>query len=283
MTDEPEGVPAPDPVPDPAPDPVPDPASETVPPAPPAPPARSRRGPALLAVAAVVAVAAGGGIGYAVLRHDDRGTAAKSAATPWTPPAPTATKAFGAKSGGTHYGSLSRLLLPLPADYQPGPDVDAYGNDVRLDAQQASALFKDKFAGMSRKSRTAAEKTVDELHIEGAGLRTYLSPEHLVVRIQIVQVRNKAAARSGPAYFRALTKAFGVYRNGPRIKGHDNAICVLPPIEPGEKLDMMLCQATEGDLMVSFEVSGTLPLHKTLAADLLARQLDRIQDPGEAV
>jgi hypothetical protein len=245
---------------------------------------RSRRAPALIAVGALVAVAAGGGIGYAVLRQKDDGTAAKpAAATPWTPPAPTATKAFGAKSGGSHYGSLSKLLLPMPQNFSPGPDVEGFGNDVQLDAAEAVTLVKGDLSSLSKKQRTKSEKAIDQLHIEGAGMRTYRSSDNLIVQIEIVQMKNKAAARAETAFFRDFTKAMGIFRNGPKIKGHENAFCVLPPTKTGEELDLMTCHATEGDLMVSATVTGTVPLEKQEAVDLLAKQLDRIKDPGEAV
>jgi hypothetical protein len=45
----------------------------------------------------------------------------------------------------------------------------------------------------------------------------------------------------------------------------------------------MYCQATEGDLLITFNATGTTPFAKDTAADLLKKQLDRVQDPGEAV
>ncbi|MFJ1587192.1 hypothetical protein ACIOC1_28210 [Streptomyces sp. NPDC088197] len=291
MTDEPENVPpsvpaapfGPPAVPPPAPAPAPVPAPAPAPVPVPAP-VRSRRGPALIAVGALVAVAAGGGIGYAVLKQRDDGTSAKPAvATPWTPPAPTATEDFGAKSGGSHYGSLSELLLPMPAGYGPGPDVEGFGNDVELNATKAADLVKGDLGGLTKKQRAKTEKALAQLHIEGAGMRTYRSIENLIVEIEIVQMKNKSAAHAQTDYFTEFTKALGVFRNGPTIDGHPGATCVLPPTEPGEKLDEMLCQATEGDLMVTVTASGVVPLQKNEAAKLLAQQLDRIKDPGEAV
>ncbi|NEA56686.1 hypothetical protein G3I60_21735 [Streptomyces sp. SID13666] len=255
---------------------VADPASETE--AGPAP--RKRRALALGIAAALIAVAAGGGIGYAVLRHDDAADH-KTAAAPWKAPAPARTGEFGAKSGGGHYGRLGKLLLPVPETYEPGPDVREFGNDVELDGKQAVAMMKSSVREMSKKNRGAVEKSIDDLHLQGAGMRTYSAEGgDYVIEIQIVQVTNKQAAAEHNEFFNEFTKAIGVFRNGPRITGHDKARCVLPPTEPGEKLDAMVCQATEGDLLVTMTVTGTVPLHKTEAADLLKEQLDRIQDPG---
>ncbi|WP_335981244.1 hypothetical protein [Streptomyces sp. CA2R106] len=247
-------------------------------------PVRSRRVPALAVAAALVAVAACGGLGYAVL-HGGQGTvAAKPAATPWSSPAPTATKAFGARSGGSHYGSPRLLLLPVPTGYRPGPDVEGYGNDVALGAEQARQLVRGDSQDLSAKERKELDEAVDALHIESAGMRTYLEDGgDLEVQIRIVQMKNKEAAKAQTEYFTAFTKALGVFRTGPKVKGYPKATCVLPPIDKDEKLDGMTCQATEGDLMVTMSADGTRPLAKSAAADLLRRQLDRIKDPGTTI
>jgi hypothetical protein len=245
---------------------------------------KPRRGLALGVAAALVAVVAGGGIGYAVLRHHNGAATAAPAATPWTAPTPTATKAFGAKSGGSHYGSVSLLLLPMPVGWSAGPDVRTYGNDAALDSTRAQALVRGDRTGVSAKERKQLDATLADLHIEGAGLRTYLKDSgNLVVEMDLVQMRNKEAARNEPRFFREVTKTMGVFRSGPKIAGYPQAVCVLPPAETGDKLDSMMCQATEGDLMVTMTVDGTRPLDKAAAATLLRHQLDRIKDPGEAV
>ena len=247
---------------------------------------RGRRRVALVTAAALVAVAAAGGIGYTVLHGDSGGAKAgdSSTATPWSQPTPTATKAFGARSGGSHYGSLSLLLVPVPDNYDPGPDVDAFGNDVVLDAHDAQQLVKGDLTSLSAKQRKSVQSYVDDMHIEGAGMRTYTQHDsRLVIQMEIVQMKNEEAARSDTKFFTAFTKAMGVFRKGPKIAGHPQAVCVLPPKEKGEKLDMMFCQATEGDLMVTMTANGTLPLETAEAADLLHKQLDRVQDPGQAV
>lgn len=255
------------------------------PPAPAGPaPVRSRRGLALGLAAALVAVVAGSGIGYAVLHGKDGKPAAKHAAGSWTEPTPTATKAFGTRSGGSHYGSPRLLLLPVPAGYMPGPDVDGYGNDVALDAKQARQLVRGDSRGLSAKERKKVDGALDDLHIESAGMRTYTDAGgEMVVQMRIVQMKNKEAAQGVTDYFTAFTKAMGVFRTGPKVKGYPKATCVLPPAESHDTLDTMTCQATEGDLMVMMTVDGTRPLEKSDAADLLRKQLDRIKDPGLTV
>lgn len=246
---------------------------------------RSRRGVVFGVVGALVVLAAVGGVGYGVLHGGNGRADAKPTGTPWSAPTPTATKAFGAKSGGTHYGSLSLLLLPVPAGYSPGPDVEQFGNDVVLDAGKARALVEGDVSDLSKKDRKEADKAIDELHIEGAGLRTYTeADDELVIEMKIVQMKNKEAARGEPKFFNAFTKAMGdLFHKGPKVKGHPYASCALPAPGKKEKLGLMVCEATEGDLMVTMTASGTTPLEKKTAADLLARQLDRIKDPGEAV
>jgi hypothetical protein len=290
----------PEPVAEPEPEPVAEPqpslqaAAEPAPepsvPAPPAPEAKvkaPRRRLALGLAAALVAVVAGGGIGYAVLEPNADG---KAAAKTWKAPKPKETGAYGAKSGGSHYGTLGKLLLPMPEAYVPGPDVAEFGNDAELSGKEASDLLKNNYRGLPKKQRQAAGKSVDQLHIQGIGMRTYSTygqvgnaEDGLVIEIQLVQMKNKQAARAGSEFFAAFAEATGVFRKGPKIAGHSKATCVLPPREKGVQLDQMLCEATEGDLLVTLTATGTTPFQKNVAADLLKQQLDRVKDPGEAV
>lgn len=262
--------------------------SEPAPPAPPAPEAKApRRRLALGLAAALVAVVAGGGIGYAVLEPNADG---KAAAKTWKAPEPKETGAYGANSGGSHYGTLGKLLLPMPEAYVPGPDVAEFGNDAELSGKEASDLLKNNYRSLPKKQRQAAGKSVDQLHIQGIGMRTYSTygqvgnaEDGLVIEIQLVQMKNKQAARAGSEFFAAFAEATGVFRKGPKIAGHSKATCVLLPREKGVQLDQMLCEATEGDLLVTLTATGTTPFQKNVAADLLKQQLDRVKDPGEAV
>ncbi|MEU6344401.1 hypothetical protein ABZ883_26030 [Streptomyces sp. NPDC046977] len=247
-----------------------------------APLRRSRKGLALGIAAAIVAVVAGGGIGFAVLRHQGNdGT--QAAAKPWKAPRPEKTGTYGVQSGGSHYGALGTLLLPMPSGYGSGPDMAPYGNDVELSGKQAVTAMTQGYHDLPKKTRDAALKAVDRLRIQGIGMRSYAAEDgETLIEMRIVQMQNKQAARAGTEFFSDFTKALGVFRNGPGIAGHDKARCVLPPKKPGADLDFMQCQATEGDLLVTMSVSGVSPLDKKAAADVLADQLDRVQDPGEA-
>ncbi|MFF3565199.1 hypothetical protein ACFYXS_34670 [Streptomyces sp. NPDC002574] len=245
-------------------------------------PRKSRRGLAIGVAGALVAIAAGGGIGFAVLQQQKNDDTPASA-QPWKAPQPSKTGEYGTQSGGSHYGALGKLLLPMPAGYVPGPDMAEYGNDAEYTGKDAVAVFQGDYAGLSKKERAQVRKAVDAMHIQGVGFRSYRNTTGtLVVNMQIVQMKNKSIARAGTDFYSAFTKALGVFRNGPKIAGHDKARCVLPPKNPGAKLDAMSCQATEGDVMVRMTVTGTAPLQKDNAAYLFKEQLDRVQDPGEA-
>ncbi|MFD8075213.1 hypothetical protein ACFV3E_21510 [Streptomyces sp. NPDC059718] len=245
-------------------------------------PRRGRRGLALGIAAALVAVVAGGGIGVAVLQHQKDDGKQASPRT-WKAPEPKKTGEYGSQSGGSHYGALGKLLLPVPDAYMPGPDVGEYGNDAEFTGKEAVAVFEGDLAGLPKKQRDRLHKAVAGLHIQGVGLRTYREVSgEAVFETQIVQMKNKRAARAGTEFFTEFTKALGVFRNGPKIEGHAKARCVLPPKKPGAKLDTMICEATEGDLTIRMSVSGASPLKKDDAADLFKQQLDRVQDPGEA-
>jgi hypothetical protein len=252
----------------------------------PAPPTKSRKPLAIGLAGALVAVAAGGGIGYAVLQQQ-KDADDKAKAQPWKAPAPEKTGSFGAQSGGSHYGKLGKLLLPVPQEYEPGPDVAQYGNDAELSGRQATALMKEAYRGLPKKQRGSAEKGIDRLRIQGIGMRSYslnkTGDNSLIVEIRIVQMKNKQAARSATEFYTDFAKATGVFRNGPKIPGHAKAGCFLPPKDTGVKLDSMYCQATEGDLLITLNATGTTPFQKSDAAKLLQKQLDRVQDPGEAV
>jgi hypothetical protein len=250
---------------------------------------KPRRRLALGLAAALVVVAAGGGIGYAVLNQD---AAVKATGKPWKAPLPKKTGSYGAESGGSHYGALRKLLLPMPQAYVPGPDVAEFGNDAQLSGKRASDLLKAGYRSLPKKQRLAAGKAVDRLGVEGIGMRTYSTyggvgggtdgQDALVVEVELLQLKNKQAARGATDFFAALAEEAGNFRKGPKIAGYGNAVCILPPREKGVPLDRMDCEATEGDLVINLTATGTTPLPKDDAAKLLKQQLDRVKDPGEA-
>jgi hypothetical protein len=280
----PEAVPTPEPVPTSEPVPLP----EAVPtPEAAAEKARQRRD-LLIAGALVLAAALGGG-GYLLLGSGGSGHPAEAAQT--AAPTPAATRAYGVTAGGSHYGDLGELLLPLPRTMEPGPDVQSYGNDTVLGAAQAKAMLEggDGSSHLTAKERKQADALLDAMQIKGAALRTYHSKgggwEYVVT---VVQVGNKKAAAQGPETFRKLSSQSDVFTKGPAVPGHPHAVCVLPSDsarkdDGADWLDGMYCQATEGDLMIQFQATGPAPLPRSEAVDLVDQQLDRVQAPGEGV
>ncbi|QMV22241.1 hypothetical protein GQS52_11040 [Streptomyces sp. SCUT-3] len=248
----------------------------------PAPGSRRGRRTVLGVVAALVAVAAAVGVGRVALEQRESGTPV--AEKPWAAPAPEASAEYGAERGGSHYGPLGKLLLPLPDGYEEGPDVGVWGNDVELTGKEAREMAGRAYEGLPAKERKAALKAVEALKVKGVGARTFQDryDHDLLVEMQLVQMR-KSGAKSLTAFRTELLEELGVFRNGPRIKGFDEARCFLPPKEKGQELDLMICFAHDGDLMVTMTAEGTSPLKTKDAADLLRRQLERIATPGEVV
>lgn len=281
---------------EPTPAPVPLPAHQSAswyPPAPvPAvPPKRSRERRDLLVAGALLATAALVGGGYVLFGGSGGKDEPAAAATSKATPAPAATKAYGVTAGGTHYGDLGELLLPMQSLLQPGPDFQEYGNDTVLDAAQAKAMAEggDGTTELTAKERKQIDAELDAMHLKGAALRTYRRVDSSdVYQVTIVQVGNKLAAGAAPEAFRKLSEGSDLLGKGPAVPGYPHAVCVLPGSGTKDEKDefdwlkAMYCQATEGDLMVQFQVLGP-ELLKPEAVEFMAKQLDRIQAPGEGV
>ena len=101
--------------------------------------------------------------------------------------------------------------------------------------------------------------------------------------VTLSQMENQRTVRNISRAQNELLASLGIFRKGPKIDGHKNAGCFLPPKNSAEKLDMMFCSAYEGDVLVTATVSGIKPLDGPTVARFLTAQLDRITDPGEAV
>ncbi|SHN13973.1 hypothetical protein [Actinacidiphila paucisporea] len=259
----------------------------------PAPPARSKERRDLLVAGALLAVAALAGAGYLLFGRGGGEPAAKAtpSAVSSAAPTPAATRAYGVTAGGTHYGDLGELLLPMQPSLAPGPDDQQYGNDTVLDAAQAKSMAKggDGASQLTAKERRQVDAELDAMHIKGSALRTFRRQDGSdTYELTIVQVGNKLAAGAAPEAFRKLSERSDVFGKGPAVPGHPHAVCVVPG--PSTKkaddrldwLDALYCQATEGDLMVTFRVEGPA-VDRSAAVALMARQLDRIQAPGEGV
>ncbi|GAA1140950.1 hypothetical protein F4556_003504 [Kitasatospora gansuensis] len=251
---------------------------------PPAP--RRALHPALRAGAAVLAAAVlGVGIGVGILRtqYSDEDTAPVAAATPSTAPGASASPSFGAKSNGTHFGSLRELLLPMPEQYRLGPDAGTYGNDTDLTEDQRKSWVEDQVRGLPKKLQDALRKEWESTPLKGGGVRTYISPTgDYTVTVWLLQY-HQDAVKADAAWNSVLASDSGLFRLGPKVPGHEQASCFLPDADPGDKIDRLVCSAAEGDLRVEMEVEGIAPLPKDKAVNLFSRQLDRLARPGASV
>ncbi|MER5379526.1 hypothetical protein ABT040_04480 [Streptomyces sp. NPDC002688] len=186
---------------------------------------------------------------------------------------------------------LEGMLLPYDEGYTRGPDLGEFGSDTELTGRQAAALRKEAIGGLPRTQRRQLEKGIDEQHIKGMVMRSYLSSDpyavykkkSFIVSVTLSQMENQRTVREIATGQNRFLDGLGIFRKGPKIEGHKNAGCFLPPKDSDEKLDEMICSAYVGDVLVNATVSGVKPLDSQAVSRFLAAQLDRITDPGEAV
>jgi hypothetical protein len=235
---------------------------------------------AVLLVAAVVS-----GVGYTVVTVDGAG---RDPGKPtWRFPDVVKDKKEKAKPAT----SLVGMLLPYDDDYTRGPDLAEFGSDAELSGRQAAALRKETLTDLPRTQRQRLEKRIDDEHIKGMVMRSYVrsgpygvyEESSFAVSVTLSQMANQRVVRELSTAQNSVFDAIGVFRKGPKIEGHKDAKCFLPPKNSDEKLDMMICSAYEGDVLVSATVSGVKPLDGRAVARFLAAQLDRITEPGEPV
>ncbi|MBB1257593.1 hypothetical protein [Streptomyces alkaliterrae] len=180
---------------------------------------------------------------------------------------------------------LRQKLLPAPDGWVLGPDEGEFGNDTVLGKREAVALLKDESKGMDTRERREYREYVDDMGVQGVALRTYADSEDFdqVVGIQIIQVEDQKSIREVVRLRRALFDALGVLRDGPKIKGHPQARCFQAPENSKSELDGMMCDAHDGEFMITLTANGPKPLDLKASADLLRRQLNHLRSPGEFV
>lgn len=282
----PEAVPAPEnpPAPEglPEPDAAPGPAAEPVPTK-----KRLRRGRiAVVAGSVLLAAAVLGGAGYTVVTVENADR---------DPGAPTwdIDEAEAADEKEAAPTGLAAVLVPYGSKgYERGPDLGTFGAEAVLSGEQATALRKERLQGMPRTQRKQLEKAIDRQRISGLAMRSYVTGD--VVRwgsaedvftmsIELAQMENRSAVRDTARFQSEFLDAMDVFRDGPKIKGHKNAHCFLPPKDDEEELDTMYCVGHVGNVLVTAITDGAAPLRTKEAAMLLREQLDRITEPGESV
>ncbi|MFE0643019.1 hypothetical protein ACFW2Y_15580 [Streptomyces sp. NPDC058877] len=185
---------------------------------------------------------------------------------------------------------LSKLLLPLPYGYEFGPDEELYGNDGELGPAEATALMKQAGEGLSGKKRRTFEKEVDALGLQGLGVRTFADPtDDFVVTFQIARMKDKKQVKDSYR-IRKEVMDFLKFAKGPAVKDHRNAACYVVPAddslskeEQEVELEQMVCLAYDSEVLVTVTAAGAKPFNKARVADLLKKQLEHIESPGEYV
>ncbi|OIJ64839.1 hypothetical protein WN71_026855 [Streptomyces mangrovisoli] len=239
----------------------------------------------IVAIAASVVVlgAVAGGVGYTV--DTVRSADVDAGAPVWK--LPKQAKDTTAKKADAK-GLLGALVPFGTDDWNRGPDLDQFGAEVDLTGRQATELSKQALKDLPRTQRKQLEKAIDDEHIKGIAMRSYVrkavdvdatSDTDTVLNIELAEMPD---ARNSTEYSEFLTE-LGVFRKGPAIKGFPHAKCFLPSKDAKEKLDGMYCSAVQGDVAVTLHATGAKPLQTKEVAQLLQQQLERIKDPGKAV
>jgi hypothetical protein len=243
----------------------------------PATPRRRRFPLALVAAAVSLGLVAGGGTwGWSALQDADR----TAPTVVWAEPAEHPESDIPALEPT----GLAADLLPMPPHYRPGPDVDEFGNDSVLDAERAVALFKEGSRGLPSAKRKRHDKAIEKLGIKGLAVRSYRPTDsRFVMETRLAQLENTKAVGRLAAFQKEMADAFGVFRKGPKIKGHPKATCFLMPETDDVELDIMMCTAPVGEVLVSVYAYGAKPLATGTIKNLVREQLDHISSPGEAV
>ncbi|MFI6037819.1 hypothetical protein ACIBBD_27290 [Streptomyces sp. NPDC051315] len=235
-------------------------------------------GGVLLAGAVVV------GAGYTVVTVND---ADRDAGAPvWAFPKDKPVEARSA--GGT---GLAGTLVPYGDGWERGPDLGEFGSDRELGGAQATALRKESLSGLPRSQRKLLEKEIDKQRVQGMAMRSYVlgpgssffTDQPVTVSVVLTRMESKAAVRDIATFQSEFLEVLGVFRDGPTIKGHKNAKCFLTPKDDDEDLDLMTCSAYQGEVLVSVNAEAVKPMNTKAVAALLTEQLDRVEEPGEAV
>lgn len=281
----------PDPVPDTAPDAAPGAAQHSEPEpqaesAAAAGPVRkvNRRTLALVSAAVGVVVLAGAGLaGAAALADADRTSPTRY----WIAEDHT-TKGSQAPVPPVPPNELTGKLLPLPASYWPGPDIDVEGNDYYVPSEKALQSFKEGRTGLSSAERNERDKVLADLKLKGLAGRSYARRDgkgSAIAEIQLVQADPQQLAK-----FAEFAKKFldltGADGEAPKVDGYPQAKCALDSLGGEEdkkvRIDALDCVALEGDVLVTFRMYGSAGFAVKDAAGLFKQQLDHLKSPGES-
>ncbi|MDQ0831846.1 hypothetical protein QF032_003690 [Streptomyces achromogenes] len=256
---------------------------------------RARRAGRIVAVAGSVLLACAlvGGVGYTVVtvQNADRETGSPTWEFPRVPAVADDKAGGNGKKEGAAGSGLSALLLPYGTDgYQPGPDLAEFGPDAEFSGAQATALRKESLKDLPNASRRKLEKLIDKERIKGVAMRSYAVDwsdynikDTITLDVTLSRQENPTAVRRSATAFNGFVTAMDVFRKGPKIEGHPDARCFLSPKGESTDLGTALCTAAVGDVLVSVTSAAPEPIDGTFVAKFFAKQLDRIDDPGQAV
>ncbi|MET8449983.1 hypothetical protein [Streptomyces sp. NPDC005209] len=241
-------------------------------------------GPLLLAGALLIS-----GVGYTVLTVQD---ADRDPGRPtWRFPAAAEDDEKSAKDDTKSGSGLSALLLPFGTDdSKRGPDVQGFGADAELSGAQATAVRKESLKDLPGSTRRELEKLIDKQRIRGIAMRSYVfgrtaynNRDVITIGVTVERLDNRTAVRRMATSFNAFLAATDVFRKGPKIEGHKDARCFLTPKGGDDDLGSAFCTAYVGNVLVSVTADAPDPVDGKFVAKFFAAQLDRIDDPGQAV
>ncbi|MDX6764731.1 hypothetical protein SIN09_36475, partial [Streptomyces sp. F8] len=245
---------------------------------------RNRRTLALVSAAVAVVVLAGGGVAAAAALAD----ADRTAPTRYWVAEDHTTGGTAAPVPSVPPNELTGKLMPLPANYWPGPDLDPEGNDYFLPSDKALQSFKDARTGLSSTERAERDKALADLKLAGMAGRSYARGEGhgaAVAEIRLIQADPQQLAT-----FAEFTKKLIELTAGgeaPQVDGYPQAKCGLDDSLKGgkdgkEKIEALDCVAVEGNVLVTFRMYGSKGFAAKDAASLFKQQLDHLKSPGES-
>lgn len=246
-----------------------------------APVAHGRRRTTLVAGAVGAAVLVAGGIGAAFAIAGADRTASTAL---WAPDGQE--PEMGEKPAPVPPNAIKDMLLPVPDDYQLGPDIGSGGNDYFLSGDKmAETLAEGQDGGAGRADALAG------LKLQGAAGRSYGRYRGMVIEVQVMRAAPGAVGLLAHFSKETIeTDADG--RPGPTVDGYPDAKCVLSAAgeagakkegkERKESIDVLTCVAVEGDVMVDFRAYAPTPFDTSAATGFLKKQLSHLKTPGES-
>lgn len=234
----------------------------------------------LAAVGALAAVAVGAGAGALVVHQRDTDRDHRIAAIQAADAAQIAKidkpVTAGARSDGSHYGSLFAYLLPTPDGWTLGPDIGAVGDNNYIGQAQINASVQKSLLNVPKSDLSSTNSTLADLHLQAIAVRSLLrADDGLEIDFLLMQMNPKQAG-TDQSNLKALVDGLG-WRQGASVPGYGSATCVLPPGLGSDKLDSMLCIAAYGDVEVMVQAEGTAPLDQNTTVQMVAQQLDRLK------